>query len=76
MKDFEDQLAEILEVESIKGTDALNSFDSWDSLTILSIIALCDEAYGAQLSGDEIEETGTVDGLKNHLLQKMKRPAS
>ena len=76
MNNFEEQLAEILEVETLQGTDELTSFDSWDSLTILSIIAFCDESFGVALTGDEIEETVTVEGLKSYLLRKMKRPAS
>ena len=71
MKDFEKQLAEILEVEGVDANDELTAFDTWDSLTILSIIALCDESYGVPLALDEIEDSGTINGLKELILSKM-----
>ena len=70
MEDFEILIAEILEVESVNESDTFNSFEAWDSLTILSIIALCDESYGVQLAADEIEDSGSVIGLKQLILSK------
>ena len=70
MEDFEILIAEILEVESVSEGDSLSSFDAWDSLTILSIIALCDETFGVQLAADEIEDSGSIKGLKQLILSK------
>jgi acyl carrier protein len=70
MKNFEKQLAEILEVEAVRDTDELNAFDSWDSLTILSIIALVDENYGVPMTAEQIEETVTIGGLVNYVQGK------
>ena len=76
MRSFEEQLAEVLEVEAVRGTDELNAFDSWDSLTILSIIALIDENYGVVMTGEDIAATGTIGGLKMFVYSMSKRPAS
>ena len=63
-------MAEILEVDSVDQADELKSFDTWDSLTILSIIALCDETYGVQLTADDIEGSLTIGGLNDLLTVK------
>ena len=65
MDNFESNISEILEVESVKSEDSLNSFDAWDSLTVLSIIAYCDSEFNVALSADEINESGTIQGLKD-----------
>lgn len=63
MENFEASMAEILEVDTIELSDELTSYDAWDSLTILSIIAFCDSEYGVELSGEEIENSITLNGL-------------
>lgn len=70
MENFEILIAEILEVEVVNPDDRLNSFDTWDSLTILSIIALCDESFGVQLAADEIENSESIMGLKELVISK------
>ena len=70
MENFESSLAEILEVEAIQMSDELESFDAWDSLTILSIIAYCDSEHNLMLTTDEIENSETIQGLKNLILEK------
>jgi acyl carrier protein len=70
MEDFEMLISEILEVDSVNPEDELTSFDEWDSLTILSIIALCDEHFGVQLAADEIEDSRSINGLKELILLK------
>ena len=71
MENFETLIAEILEEESVELSDELESFDAWDSLTILSIIAFCDSEYNAPLSAAEIENSGTLLGLKELIKSKM-----
>lgn len=63
MEKFQSMIAEILEVENIEMSDELISFDAWDSLTILSIIAFCDDQYNVSLSADEINNSNTIQGL-------------
>ena len=70
MENFYEEIAELLEVDSVSGQEALLSFKCWDSLTILSIIALADDNYGITLSTSEINDSKTVDGLKNLFIQK------
>ncbi|WP_425236714.1 acyl carrier protein [Ulvibacterium sp.] len=71
MENFQSSIAELLEEESIELSDELHSFDAWDSLTILSIIAFCDSEYNVPLSAEEIDESGTVLGLKELIESKM-----
>ena len=65
MENFEEQIAEILEVDSVEMSEELESFEAWDSLAVLSIIALCDDEYGVVLSADEVSSSDTIGGLKN-----------
>mgnify|MGYP003626455619 CR=1 FL=1 len=71
MEDFIPSIAEILEEETVELNDDLDSFEAWDSLTVLSIIAFCDSEYGVALSADEIDNSGTVLGLKELIESKM-----
>ncbi|WP_422080655.1 phosphopantetheine-binding protein [Ulvibacterium sp.] len=71
MENFLAEITEILEEESVELTDELESFEAWDSLTVLSIIALCDSEYGVALSAEEIDNSGTVLGLRELIESKM-----
>ena len=71
MEDFLSLIAEILEVETAELSDELQSFEVWDSLTILSIIAICDEEYNVSLSAEEIENSDTILGLRELIESKM-----
>ena len=70
MENFIESIAEIFEVETVALSDELESFEAWDSLTILSIIAFCDSEYNAPLSAEEIENSGTILGLKELIESK------
>ena len=63
MEKIKEQLAELLEVESVNETDKLVDFECWDSLTALTTIASADENYGVTLSNKELEEAETIGGL-------------
>jgi acyl carrier protein len=71
MENFESSISEILEVDTIDLNDELESFDAWDSLAVLSIIAFCDSDYNVELTGGEIENTNTINGLKELIKSKM-----
>jgi len=71
MENFESSISEILEVDKVDMNDELESFDAWDSLTILSIIAFCDSEYQVGLSRNEIENSNTINGLKELIKSKM-----
>ena len=64
MKNFENLISETLEVDAVGSNDELESFDAWDSLTILSIIAFCDDEYKVAFSAEEITNSKTILGLK------------
>lgn len=70
MQKFEEKLLDILEVDEISDTDELENFDVWDSLTILSIIATVNELFGFTLSAAEIQNAGTISGLKKMIKSK------
>lgn len=70
MNDFLEQMAEIMEVDTVNATDVLTSFDAWDSLTTLSIIALADDEFEISLTNSEIVEANTIEGLYNLILSK------
>jgi acyl carrier protein len=63
MENFNEELAEIFEVDSVETNQILEEFECWDSLTILSIIALVDETYSITLSAAEITNAETIGGL-------------
>ena len=63
MKDFNEKIAEILEVNTVELTDEFTAFECWDSLTILSIIAFVDENYNVTLSNFDVDNAKTVGGL-------------
>jgi len=69
MKNFESEIAEILEVETINLSDELESFEAWDSLTVLSIIAFCDSEYKVTLSSEDINNAETIQGLKDMIIE-------
>ncbi len=71
MENFIESISEILEEESVELGDEFESFEAWDSLTVLSIIAICDSEYGVALSADEIENSGTILGLRELIESKL-----
>ncbi|MCX6271431.1 MAG: acyl carrier protein [Bacteroidetes bacterium] len=71
MENFNAQIAEILEVDSVDPGEELASFECWDSLTILSIIALAGESYNVTLSAAEVNNAVTVGGLQDLIKSKM-----
>lgn len=71
MENFLSEISELLEEETVELSDELDSFEAWDSLTVLSIIAYCDSDHGVALSAEEIDNSGTVLGLKELIESKM-----
>ena len=57
------KVAEILEVDEVKPTDILGDFEEWDSLSVLSVIAMVDSDYHVNLTGVEIRDSRTGQGL-------------
>jgi len=63
MHDIYTKLAEILEVERVKAADVLGEFEYWDSLTVLSVLAMLDSAYGLNLTAADIRRMKTAGEL-------------
>jgi acyl carrier protein len=72
MEKFNEDIAEILEVDIVNSEDKLASFECWDSLTILSIIALTDQKYNVNLSAADVIGAKTIGKLKKLIKSKMK----
>lgn len=58
-----EKIAELLEVDSVKTEDALDSFEEWDSLTALSIIAMVNSDYNKTLTNIQLKQFITVKDL-------------
>lgn len=67
---FLEDLAEILEEESVQESDVLADFEAWDSLSILSIISYVSENYKKQLKNEEIRSQKTVGALFSYIDNK------
>jgi acyl carrier protein len=63
-----EQIAEILEVDTVTVDDELSSFDEWDSLTALSIIALVDSDYNKTLSHNQLKQFVIVGDLVSFII--------
>ena len=72
MEQFLEQIAELLEEDTVNVSDELEAFEGWFSLTVLSIIAFADESYKITLNAKEITEAKTVGGLKELIDSKSK----
>jgi acyl carrier protein len=72
MENFENEMAELLEVDSVNESDRLQDFESWDSLTSLSIIAYIDEKYNVSMSAKDLIDAGTIGKLKDLVVSKSK----
>ena len=69
-EEFLNELATMLEENTLVGNEVLEDLPSWDSLATISFIALVDENFNFIVSGDSLSKVKTVDGLldlvKNH----------
>ncbi len=70
MESFENEIAELLEVDAVEPTDVLENFESWDSLTSLSIIAYIDENYQVSVSAKDLTDAKTIEGLKKLVMSR------
>ena len=66
------EMADILEVNSIKDKDNLSENPVWDSLAILSLIAFIDKKYNVQLNNSDIAAVQNLHDIKCLLGDKLK----
>jgi acyl carrier protein len=71
MEGYKEKISEILEVEDVNEEDEFESFECWDSLTVLSIIAMADESYDVQLSGEDVKCAKTIGELRELIESRM-----
>lgn len=70
MDEFLVEIAEILEEDTVKPTDLMDSFSSWDSLAVLSVIAMAGANFGNTLSSREVSGAATVQDLYDLIITK------
>lgn len=70
MDEFLNEMAEILEEESVTPEDRLADFESWDSLAALSVIAFAELDFGVTLSAQDIKSAETIESLYQCVLSK------
>lgn len=64
IENFGDQL-EDTDPTTIEATTVIKDIDEWSSLTVLMVIAMCDEEYAVTVSGEDIKSAATVEDLFN-----------
>lgn len=65
MDNINDEMADILGLESVSDADDLTQFEMWDSLAVLSIVTFIDEAYNIQLTNNDLEGMTTLGEIKS-----------
>lgn len=58
-----DQLLEIFEIEEVEPTIILRELELWDSLSVISLLAVLDEAYGINIEATILVDVVTVADL-------------
>ena len=70
MDRFYEQLAEVLEEDTVGPDDVLAKFEQWDSLTALSVVAMIDESYRVNVSAEELAGIRTAGQLEQLVAAK------
>jgi acyl carrier protein len=70
MDRFYEQLAEVLEEDTVGPDDVLAKFEQWDSLTALSVVAMIDENYRVNVSAEELAGIRTAGQLEQLVAAK------
>jgi acyl carrier protein len=68
MKSFIENFFEIFEeteISEITPDKKFRDLDEWDSMAVLMLIAMFDEQYDKQITGNNIKEAQTVEDLYN-----------
>lgn len=71
MEKFIEKFAEAIEREDeIKMEDEFRNYDEWSSIAYLSVIAMMDEDYDAQMEEAEFKKLKTVQELYDVCIKK------
>ena len=70
MEELNQEMADILEVDSINDTDLLEDYDEWDSLARLSLLSFIDTQYKINLFQPDIADVKTLADIKEIIKSK------
>jgi acyl carrier protein len=70
MEEFLVEMAEILEEDTVNPSDELSDFESWDSLAGLSVVAMADANFGANIMAQDLRSAVTVEDLYQLIISK------
>lgn len=70
MEELNQEMADILEVDSINDTDLLEDYDEWDSLARLSLQSFIDTQYKINLFQPDIADVKTLADIKEIIKSK------
>lgn len=66
INDFIEKLGDVFEdtdISSLTPQTKFRDLDEWGSMSVLSLIALADEEYGAELEPEDIRKAQTIQDL-------------
>lgn len=70
IEDFASEF-EDTEIEEFAADTKYRDLDEWDSLLGLSIIGMVNNKYGVKVTGEEVKNAGTIEGLFNIVKSKV-----
>lgn len=73
IKEFIEKFAEIFddtEVSTLNPETKFRELDEWSSLSALGVIALADEEFDVELSGNEMRQASTIQELFDLISKK------
>lgn len=70
MEELNQELADILEVDSVSDDELLEENDMWDSLARLSLLSFIDKQYGVNLFQPDLADVKTVADIKEIIKSK------
>lgn len=73
IKEFIEKFAEIFDdtdVSSLTPETEFRNLDEWSSLSALSVIALADEEFDVEITGNELRQVNTIQELLDVINRK------
>lgn len=73
IKEFIEKFGEIFDdtdVSTLNADTKFRELDEWSSLSALGVIALADEEFDVELSGNELRQAETIQDLYNLISNK------
>lgn len=74
IQEFIDKFAEIfddIDASSLSVTTIFKDLEEWSSLSSLGLIALADDEFEVELTGNEIKEASTIEDIYNLIISKV-----